>query len=213
MSLDNTAENCRIEDYPDNIHYPAAVNYMESLGAVVACGGMELADSSRCWAFDGSSWTPLPDSTQRHCYADGHSYSLIVDKGIWVTGTLQTGDYYCSDEWTSEIYTGESWIPGPQHPENSSTYSCLAEVNSTHSLLTGGKPSLRSSWLYNWTSGAWTETNQLNEGRYKHGCVVQEGQGVLVAGGYNGNDVFSVELYDPQTGNESARKSSERESR
>lgn len=171
---------------------------MESLGAVVACGGYDLADSSSCWAFDGTSWTPLPDSTQRHCWYD--SLNLIVDRGMWVTGRLQDGDG-CSDEWTSEIYMGDMWIPGPQHPAGYSVYSCLAEVNSTHSLLTGGDPMLTSSWLYDWTAGAWSESNELNHGRGEHGCAVLEGQGVLVAGGRDGSSsVYSVELYDPETG-------------
>ena len=198
MSLENEEENCRIEDYPGPSQYPAAVNYMESLGAVVACGGYNLADSSSCWSCDGTSWTPLPDSTQRHCYKD--SPNQIVDKGMWVTGRLQTGDYYCSDEWTSEIYTGETWILGPQHPEGYSEHSCLAEVNSTHSLLTGGYPTKTSSWLYDWTAGAWS-INKLNQARYEHGCAVLEGQGVLVAGGFDGgSSLYSVELYDPETG-------------
>ena len=199
MSLENAAENCRIGDYPDNIHRPAAVNYMKSLGAVVACGGYSHADSSSCWAFDGSSWTPLPDSTQHHCWFD--SPNLIVDKGMWVTGLLEdTGNGDCSDEWTSEIFTGDTWIPGPQHPADYSLFSCLAEVNSTHSILTGGYPTQTSSWLYDWTAGSWSESNELSEGRYEHGCAVLEGQGVLVAGGYDDGKVYSVELYDPQTG-------------
>ena len=86
MSLDNAEENCRIEDYPGSSGHPAAVNYMESLAAVVACGGENLADSASCWSFNGSSWTPLPDSTQRHCYDD--FTNLIVDSGMWVTGRL-----------------------------------------------------------------------------------------------------------------------------
>ena len=182
-------DNCRIEDYP-GIEYPAAVNYMESLGAVVACGGYKLDDSSRCWSFDGSSWTPLPDSTQRHCYDD--FTNLIVDNGMWVTGRLQTGDGRCSDELTSEIYTGTTWIPGPQLPAGLSERICLAEVNNTHSLFTV----YTSSWLYDWTERTWSKSNGLDQIWIKHGCAVLEGQGVLVAGG----DIYSVELYDPETG-------------
>ena len=134
----------------------------ETLCAVVACGGFNLADSSSCWAL-------LPDSTQRHCNDD--SPTLIVDRGMWVTGRLQTNDD-CYGEWTSEIYTGETWIPGPQHPAGLSSGSCLAEVNSTHSLLTGGLYTGTSSWLYDWTTGAWSESSQLNQGRWGHGCAL-----------------------------------------
>ena len=206
MSLDNAAENCQLEDYPGSSQYPAAVNYMESLGLVLACGGKDLADSSKCWAFDGSSWTSLPDSIHGHCYDD--SPSLIVDQGWWVTGRLQIGDGSCSATKTTcgetgVIFTGEEWIKGPPHPIGYSRYySCLAQVNSTHSLYTGGQRSWTKSWLFPWTEGHWTGTGELNEGRMNHGCAVLEDQGVLVAGGRNEDDdrVYSVELYDPETG-------------
>ena len=78
----------------------------------------------------------------------------------------------------------------------------MAKVNSTHSILTGGYPTWTRSWLFEWTSGAWTESGKLNEGRWNHGCAVLKGQGVLVAGGVNedNDDAYSVELYDPETG-------------
>ena len=198
MSLDDTAENCILPAYPGSSYRPAAVNYMDSLSAVVACGGGELADSSKCWAYDGSSWTPLPDSNQQHCTTD--SPNAIVGQGWWLTGELQS-DSGCSNEWSSEIFIGDAWVQGPQHPNNLSRYSCLVNMNSSHTLYTGGNPTFTESWLYNWTAGVWTKMGELI-GRFKHGCVVLEGQGVLVAGGSNGinSDVYSVELYDPETG-------------
>ena len=133
MSLDNAAENCDLPAYPGSSQWPAAINYMDSLAAVVACGGVNVADSSTCWAFDGSSWTPLPDSTEHHCFYN--SQSMVVDQGWWVAGTLQIGNGGfggCSiefDDWTSEIFTGADWIPGPQHPTGSSAvYPCLAKA-------------------------------------------------------------------------------------
>ena len=75
-------------------------------------------------------------------------------------------------------------------------------MNSTHSLYTGGIPSYGDSWLYDWTAGVWIETSALNEGRMGHGCALLEGHGVLVAGGQNaeGENLYSVELFDPVTG-------------
>ena len=103
--------------------------------------------------------------------------------------------------WNSEIFNGEAWIQGPQHPTGFSWGACLTNVNSTHSLYTGGNPSFTESWLYNWSTEEWTQTGDLNEGRQEHGCAVLEGKGVLVAGGHEGsNGVYSVELYDPQSG-------------
>ena len=188
---------------------------MDSLGVVVACG-VEVEEfnvgSSKCWAYDGSNWVTLPDSTQQHCILD--TPNSVVNQGWWVTGRVQLPECTllscCSqDQWTSEIFTGDEWIPGPQHPVGFSVYSCLVNVNSTHTLLTGGlsnetDPTMSASWLYDWTAGVWTETGHLNEGRIGHGCAVVEGQGVLIIGGLNGGDnlepAVSVELYDPQTG-------------
>ena len=206
VSLDNAAENCKLDVYPAAIHHHAAVKYMDSLGAVVACGGENLDDSSKCFAYDSSGWTPLPDSPQRHCWLD--SLTLIVSQGMWVAGLLQEyDDLYngCSDEWSSEIFTGEEWIEGPPHPNTYATYGCLAEVNATHSLIVGGlqdNSQVSDTWLYDWTSGVWTGPIILNEGRFAHACAKLEGQGVLVAGGFDkfGSYIYSVELFDPETG-------------
>ena len=188
-------------DYPGSSGNPAAVNYMESLGAVMAFGGEALADSFKCWAFDGSSWTSLPDSIQYHCMYN--SPNVISAQGWWLAGWLQTEDGFCSEsEWTSEIYTGEEWVDGPQQPIGFSAGACLVNINSTHTLLTGGQHNVSSTWLYDWTAGVWTSSGELNQGRQRHGCAVVEGQGVLVAGGYDEHylALHSVELYDPETG-------------
>lgn len=202
VSLDNAAENCELPAYPGPSQFPAAVNYMETIGAVVACGGEDLADSSKCFAYDGSTWTSLPDSTQQHCYFE--SYNLIVDQGWWVAGTLQTVDGSCFIEWTSEVFNGEEWFQGPPHPTGTSTDGYyLVQLNFTHSLYTGGDPTYTASWLYDWTEGVWTQSGDLNEVRYGYGCAVLKGQGVIVAGGFNDDGsgyVYSVELYDPETG-------------
>ena len=198
VSLDNAADNCELPAYPGSSGFPAAINYMDSLAAVVACGGEALADSSKCWTLDGSSWTPLPDSSQRHCCYD--STNLMADNVWWVAGRLQTEDSCSPDEWTSEVFNGEEWFPGPQHPTGGySSESCLVQLNSTHSLYTGGYPTIAASWLYDWTEGVWTKSGDLNEGRWTHGCGVLEGLGVLVAGGQF-SDAYSVELYDTETG-------------
>ena len=200
MSLEGSSVNCELAPYPGPSQYPASAAYLEELGAVVACGGNRLEDSTSCWMFDGSTWTSLPDSNQQHCLVD--TPSLMVDQGWWVTGQRQTGDHYCSDdEWTSEIYTGEDWVPGPGPPNDTySTYACLVNINETHTIHTGGRPTYSEAWLYDWTTDTWTQTGSLNAGRNRHGCVTLEDQRVLAVGGYNSGEVYAVELYDPVKG-------------
>ena len=66
VSLENSVENCELPIYPGASSHPAAVNYMDSLGAVVACGTEDLDDASKCWAYaDGNDWTALPDANQQ----------------------------------------------------------------------------------------------------------------------------------------------------
>ena len=54
---------------------------------VVGCGGVNLADSTKCWSYNGSTWLSLPDSKQNHCAFDAPN--LVVDQGWWVTGRVR----------------------------------------------------------------------------------------------------------------------------
>jgi len=198
VSLDGTTANCDLEDYPANSNYPAAVTY--SNGEVLACGGEDLEDADRCWSFNGYAWSALPHSKQKHCFLD--SPNVIVNEEWWITGQLQTRDGSCS--WpnsTSDVYTGSNWKPGPALPgDEYPVNSCVVNLNTTHTSLIGGYPARRDAWLYDWTSQAWTRTGSLIQGRYRHGCVTLDGERILVAGGYDGGDVYTVELYDPTQG-------------
>ena len=104
-----------------------------------------------------------------------------------MAGWLQYSDGVCfTNKWVSKVFNGEEWFQGPPDPTGSSADgSCLVQLNSSHSLYTGGKPTFTASWLYDWTEEVWTQSGDLNEGRYTHGCAVLEGQGALVAGGLN----------------------------
>ena len=195
VSLDNKEENCILPSLPEAVGLTATSSYMDSIGAVVVCGLL-------CYAFNGTSWILLEYFTQEHCWLG--SFSVVVEQGLWVMGPLASDGLGCSETgWASEVYAGgEGWIQGPQHPNDFSLFSCLVNVNSTHTLYTGGNPTFTESWLYDWTAGEWSPTGNLNQGRNVHGCAVLEGQGVLVAGGQdiNTNNLNSAELWNPETG-------------
>ena len=199
VSLDGTTGNCDLEDYPATSNRPAAVTYNN--GEVLACGGQDLVDADRCWRLDGSAWSSLPNSNQKHCLFD--SQNVVMNDGWWVTGRLQTGDNLCSiSSVSSEVYTGTAWIPGPALPgDEYPSYSCVVNLNTTHTLLIGGGyPVRRDTWLYDWSSQAWTRTSSLIQGRYGHRCVSLGDLGILVVGGWDGGAVYTVELYDPAQG-------------
>ena len=197
VSLDGSSPNLEVPSYPGTSGFPAALSYND--GQVLACGGLDLADSTKCWVFDGSKWSPLPDSAP-HCWFE--TTTTVVDGKWWLTGRVQTGDNGCAEDWISEVFNGDEWVPGPEHPTGYSQYSCTVQLNTTHSLYTGGDPTKGQTWLYDWTSKTWTESGGLHVHRYAHGCVVLNDQAVLVAGGEKAfaDYVMSVERYNPLQG-------------
>ena len=52
--------------------------------------------------------------------------------------------------------------------------------------------------MYDWQASAWTQADDLLQGRQEHGCIALEGQGVLVTGGLDEDyeNVYTVELYN-----------------
>ena len=207
MSLDGLSENCVLEDYPANSNYPSALTYIN--GTVLACGGHDLYDADRCWQFNGSSWSPMPNSKEHHCSVD--TPNVVTSKGWWITGRLQYGDDYdrCTSSWTtSEIFDGEDWVFGPTLPGNGySPYSCVVNLSPNQTMLIGGSRTRNDVWIYDWSTEEWTRTDSLMEGRYIHGCVHLGDEGVLVAGGYtkDGGRIYTVVLYDPIAGTWSSK--------
>ena len=189
-----------MEEYPAPWNWPAAVTYNN--GGVLACGGHFLEDADHCWSFNGSAWSSLPNSKQKHCNHD--SPNVFVMDGWWITGLLQIGDAWkCSfSSSTSEVFTGSDWKPGPALPgDDFLRYSCAVNLNATHTFLIGGGYPVRNDvWLYDWSSQAWTRTGSLIRGRRIHGCVALDGERILVAGGRDGGAIYSVEIYDATKG-------------
>ena len=226
VSLDGTTANCDLEDYPANSNYLDAVTYNN--GEVLACGGRDDEHKNRCWSFNGSAWSALPNFKQNHC---GYHSNVLVNEGWWVTGNEVTGQlleeyddflqetfeevsYSCTDSPTSEVYNGKAWIPGPTLPGVEYPWSCVVSLNTTHTFLIGGGvlyTLTTDAWLYDWTSQAWTRTGTFIKRRSAHNCVSLGGQGILVVGGYGfdgynsygftpDNWIYTVELFDPDRG-------------
>ena len=199
VSLDGTTSNCDLPDYPAGL-VPAALAYNN--GEVLACGGYYQKDADRCWRFNGSTWSPLPNSNQKHCRL--YSANVRVNAGWWVTGRLQIRTNGCSNSTTSEIFTGKNWIPGPALPENIfAKGSCVVNLNTTHTMIIGGGSSTATNaWIYDWITKQWTRTDSLIQARAGQGCLSLGDKGILVAGGHDDvyNDIYTVEMYDPYKG-------------
>ena len=226
VTLDGSAANCELPQYP--YQNPAALVVLEDSGVLAGCGGYALNSSNYCFALNGSTWVPLPGS-ERHCLLDTNSI-FIENKGWWLSGLVQSVSGGCSAvDWSSEILGSgsktlgsgsktpgsesktlgsgsgipgaQSWSQGPPHPRGYSNFSCIAEINATHTLFTPGEGRHPESWIYNWNTEEWMQSSASLKPRKLHGCALLPGRGVLIAGGQdeNGNDEYSVELFDPVT--------------
>ena len=198
VSLDGETPNCRIANFPPG--NPSSVTFQH--GYVLACSAFPQDDLNRCWRFGGSSWSPMPDMKQQHCHYDSHS--LNIGQDWWITSRKNTDDG-CTNEVISEVFTGEEWVPGPNHPAyREFLYTCVTNFNSSHMLYVGGYPFWARTWLFDLNTEKWTETGTLNQGRYDTACVSLGEQGVLIAGGTRSEypskgergSPASVELHD-----------------
>ena len=57
----------------------------------------------------------MPGTNQRHCIFD--TFQVVTEQGWWVSGRVQIRDPdgtrdSCSNEWTSNLFTGDKWIAG-----------------------------------------------------------------------------------------------------
>jgi len=204
VSLDGTSQNCALETYPGG--WAKAIGYTD--GGVNACGGRRnQGDAYRCWRFNGTTWSLLPNSTNGH-YCEGTRY-IVVQKGWWV---ISTNGSCGSWKINSEIFTGEKWIPGPGLPDgleisDSSAYHhtleqyCLVNLSPTQTMLIGGNIGTygrREVYIYDWNTENWTTGAALVTRLSGHGCVNLGSLGVLAGGGSNGGPdaVPFVNLYD-----------------
>ena len=195
MNLDSGDICENLPAYPGG-EGPAFVTYFN--GSVLACGGINYADSNKCYTFNGTKWSGQLESLGRHCWADTNT--LVVKEGLWIIGRAQTGTGGCNSgsNYAGEIWTGENFIPGPTQPPGvSAIWACVAELDATQSMFIGGQPNFADVYIYNWTSGNWTQSTSLLQGKNRQGCIRLGAEGVLAIGGdYFGND-RSVELFDP----------------
>ena len=194
MNLDSGDICENLPAYPGG-DQPAFVTYFK--GSVLACGGINYADSNKCYTFDGSKWSEQFESLERHCWADTNT--LVVPEGLWIIGRAQTGTGGCNSVITAgEIWTGDKFIPGPSKPPgDNAIWACVAELDASQSMFIGGQPSSANVHIYNWDSETWTQTTSLLQGKNRQGCIRLGDKGVLAIGGdYYGND-RTVELFDP----------------
>ncbi len=181
-------------------------------GKVLACGGVMAgfitADATAtCDVYDPATgtWTPTNAmSTERY----GHTGMLLNDGNVLVCGGFGDVDIALG---TCELYdpaTG-TWTPtgsfnvarGGYEMRNFTT----TLLGSGQVLVAGGHPGaggqiIKSCELYDPSTGTWSLTGEMAEGRTTHSATLLPSGKVLVAGG-NGAPSWkaSCELYDRAT--------------
>ena len=159
-------------------------------------------DATKCWRFNGSSWSSMPGTKQRYCFID--AVQSHTPQGWWISGEVQTRDPdggrgTCSN-WTSEIFYKDQWNDGPIYPGADTASSfCSVQLNSTHTMFVG-----KRVWIYDSSTDSWTETEPLTAPRQSTACLQTSGGGVLVFGGYAynaslGGPLYAVDRYNPET--------------
>ena len=101
--------------------------------------------------------------------------------------------------YSSEIYSPskDRFVPGPDLPYASWRH-CLAPINETHIILTGGSltnipnEATEKAYLIEPDTGNTLELTSMSRGRYSHGCGVfqseQNGPELIVTGGFGDNN-------------------------
>ena len=193
--------NIQIPEYPANIDYPAEMIFDEECRVVRACGGTPETD--KCFMFDGFSWTEMasvPESLSSRYYSFRLSVQ-VKNEGWWIYE--QNGDgikSYLFDK-------NQTWKEGPIFPDygySDTPYEfCGAQVNATHTIVTGGEinggSSISDVWFYNWEDKSWQPGPNMTIPRRSHRCIGISNNRVMVIGGYglDEEDLVSVEIYDP----------------
>lgn len=210
INLNDASDECKLSS-PFPLQSVSVISYLEDKGAILACGTKNSNrgySTDQCLSYDGS-WSTVPSTIQNHCPHHTTS-SASPDQSLWIIGARQSSmnnrNGNCLNEFSSELFFGYGWKEGPAHPYATTSDEqltehnrpCLVQLNSTHSMYIGGAPNLEETYIYDWGREVWIKSASLNHPRGSHSCVVVEGEGVLVAGGRNGNTTFvrSLELFD-----------------
>ena len=170
--------------------------------APILCGGWDgssILDS--CISFQNSQWSQSHSMNDKREYAAGVQINSTT---FWILG----GEHYAEGVWldsTEFIFQGQTnGVPGPLLPYGLA-YMCVVKLSEQEIFVIGGLDGITSYrnevWIYDPQNGfAKRQGPSLNVARCQHSCgTVRNGDKtfIIVAGGWNGRKLDSVEIYDP----------------
>jgi N-acetylneuraminic acid mutarotase len=177
-------------------------------GRVLVVSGDENGNSAELYDPNTGTWSNTGNLNQGR---GGHTATLLTNGKVLVAGG--------EDNNFSVISSAELYDPATETWSNTGNLNTARELH-TATLLPNGKVLVaagfvnfslgqvtNSAELYDPSTGIWSGTGNLNQGRAYHTATLLAGPGgkVLVAGGFNlvngfPNITDSAELYDPASG-------------
>ena len=168
----------------------------------IICGGINPYEDS-CISFKNSQWTKTHEMTTKRAYAASVQLNSTT---MWILG----GYNFEEEELDStEFLRADSsvGIPGPKLPIAMRSF-CTVKYSDHQVYIIGGytgREILNTVYIYNPMDGfTHIEGPPLKNKRYDHACaVMSNGQQskIVVAGGYSGGGLSSVEIFRPRVNN------------
>lgn len=172
---------------------------------MAACGTFETT-SRFCYSLSPGlppTWKDINPFTSNHCHIPDVTRSHYSREFGWYVFGRET----CPSRGNimSEVMNdNQNWLEIPASSPFSEGFpggTCSVLINSSTALITGGidKDILSFTSLLDLNTFTWTEVAPMITPRAGHGCVVDENNEVLIAGGFNGALLSSVHIYNPAT--------------
>ena len=182
-----------------------AVGAMLYNNTPILCGGTDGSGTflDSCTYFQNSQWNQSHSLNERREYAAGVEINSTT---IWILGGQC---YFALLDSTEYIIQGQTdGVPGPELPYGLRAM-CAVKLSEHEIFVIGGMSDADESnhtyrnevWIYDPQNGFnQTQGPSLNSHRSAHSCsIMNDGEMtfIIVAGGYNGVYLNSVEIYDP----------------
>ena len=195
---DNANQNQHCQDWSSvpETSQEATGSYFLNKESALICGGSSAQDE--CYAIDESSTSLITRMI------DGRAYAASIvasNKYLWITGGINDTGLATA---TTELIDFELGISkfAPEMPIALASHD-ITSLSDSVFIITGGRSSdsyySADTFVYYSDSNVWEQGLSFNEARSDHisGIVTETstfGQILVVAGGFNGTSMDSVEL-------------------
>jgi hypothetical protein len=205
IDLETSSTICQnVEDFPTAFY--GAIGGLAVEDKPLVCGGNPL--TNECHYLENGNWLPFSFMNNAKQYA-AVSQSPFVDgvSTLFVTGGSNgTGSVNATS--LSEVLNERKWenslpLPVPL------LFHCMVLLNSTTIVVIGGSNKdnqSQNTYLLNSEHETWAEGPMLNKARHAMSCgrIRKSSQShqysIIAAGGWDGNYMSTVEIYDEETG-------------